>query len=196
MALSVPVALLPDDALFQQGYRAFAAELLARPEPSATRRVAAAARALWIARGRSEVEAASEDAAPDHWDLARVRRRLERGLVQSGLLVRRASWLRLLTHADVAYRERGMSHARALQFSHGRILAQHDLTQLAALAELADRRPSASQVHACFDAATYDRLRVLATELARVQHEGGEVALRFGAHLFAGERLVKLLCAV
>jgi hypothetical protein len=102
----------------------------------------------------------------------------------------------LLAHADIAYRERGMSHARALQFSHGQILAQRDLAQLAALGELPIRRPSAAQTHACFDAATYDRLRVLATELARVQHEAGEVALRFGAHLFAGERLVKLLCAV
>jgi DNA polymerase-3 subunit epsilon len=196
MALAVPVALLPDDELFQQGYRAFAAELLDRPEPSAARRVAGAARDLWIARGRSETEAPNEDAAPDDWDLARVRRRLERGLVQSGLLVRRARWLRLLAHADVGYRERGVSQARALQFGAGQLLAQHDLAQLTALAELPARRPAAAQTHACFDAATYDRLRVLATELARVQNEGGEVALRFGRHVFRAERLVKLLCAV
>jgi hypothetical protein len=40
-----------------------------------------------------------------------------------------------------------------------------------------------------FDAASYDRLRVLATELRRVSDEGGELAVRIGAHVFAGERL-------
>jgi hypothetical protein len=49
---------------------------------------------------------------------------------------------------------------------------------------------------ALFDAAAYDRLRVLATELRRVHDEAGELTLRFGAHVFAGERLTKLISAV
>ena len=39
------------------------------------------------------------------------------------------------------------------------------------------------------DAASYDRLRVLATELRRVLDDGGEVALRIGTHVLTGERL-------
>jgi len=49
---------------------------------------------------------------------------------------------------------------------------------------------------ACFDAAAYDRLRVLGTELRRVQAEGGEAALRVGAHVFAGERLAALMLPI
>jgi DNA polymerase III subunit epsilon len=195
MALAVPIALLPDANMFAEGFQRFAAELLVRPEPSAARRVAAAALALFIARGRSEPEASSDE-APDDWDLARVRRRLERGLLQSGLLLRRARLLRLLAHADVAYRERGMTRARALIVAHGQLVAQHDLDCVTDIVTLPRRSQPVRERHACFDAASYDRLRVLATELSRVQHEGGDVALRFGAHAFTGQRLIALLAGV
>jgi hypothetical protein len=34
-----------------------------------------------------------------------------------------------------------------------------------------------------FDAATYDRLRVLTTELRRVVKEGGDASVRIGGHV-------------
>jgi hypothetical protein len=49
------------------------------------------------------------------------------------------------------------------------------------------------QRRALFDAARYDRLRVLATELARVQGEGGELAIRLGRHVLSGARLLRLM---
>ncbi|HEY6880146.1 MAG TPA: GIY-YIG nuclease family protein, partial [Polyangiales bacterium] len=110
-ALAVPSTELPDDALFTEGYRAFVAEHYDASIVEPARRVDCAARALWLARGRKEPEV--EPDAP-LWDVARVRRRLERGLVQSGLLLRRTRWLRLLGEADIAFRERGMERARAL----------------------------------------------------------------------------------
>ncbi|MET0285672.1 MAG: GIY-YIG nuclease family protein, partial [Polyangiales bacterium] len=81
-ALAVPVAELPDEALWVEGYRLFVAEHY-RDE---ARQVDAAARRLWLARGRKEPEVEASDDAP-LWDLARVRRRLERALVQTGLLL-------------------------------------------------------------------------------------------------------------
>ena len=48
----------------------------------------------------------------------------------------------------------------------------------------------------CFDAASYDRMRVLATECSRVQQEGGELALRIGKHVFGGARMTRLLQGV
>jgi len=44
-----------------------------------------------------------------------------------------------------------------------------------------------------FDAATYDRLRVVATELRRIHDDGGEIALRTGEHVFAGARAARLV---
>jgi hypothetical protein len=47
-----------------------------------------------------------------------------------------------------------------------------------------------------FDAAAYDRLRVLATELRRVLDEAGQIAIRFGSHVFEGPRLAQLMSAI
>ena len=58
---------------------------------------------------------------PADWDLARVRRRLERTLTQTGLLVRRTRLLCLLADATVAFRERAMPAARALVIGAGDI---------------------------------------------------------------------------
>lgn len=198
LALAVPSAYLPEDGLWNEGYQAFSVEHLGGPQPNAARRVDAASRALWLARGREEIESTTpEDARPDFWDLARVRRRLERSLVQCGLLVRRARWLCLLSDADIAYREQGMPRARAIVVERGELRAFRDLDGVAAIRGLAVRRMRPlRERQLAFDAAAYDRLRVLATELRRVLDEAGEVAIRFGAHVFEGPRLSQLMGGV
>jgi hypothetical protein len=197
IALAVPSAFLPEPALFDQGWAVFAAEHLSSCGCSAGRRVDRASRVLWLQRGRKEIESTLGDAAPDVWDVARVRRRLERGLVQAGLLVRRARFLCLLADGVVAFRERGMSTARALVLSGCEIAARHELSRVEDIAtvQALTWRPH-PQRQASFDAVSYDRLRVIATELRRVLDEGGEVAARFGRHVFAGERLARLMSAV
>lgn len=190
-ALAVPTAFLPDLDLFAAGYRAFASEHIVSSATSAQARVAHAARALWLARGRAE-PAVEEERAPDTWDLARVRRRLERCLIQGDLLMRRARWLSLLAHADVAFRERAMARARVLILEGGRIVERREL--LGDLRALPVRRwPPSHARRACFDATAYDRARVLATELNRVHAEDGEVAVRLGARVLEGARLARLL---
>ncbi|HKP64610.1 MAG TPA: GIY-YIG nuclease family protein [Polyangiales bacterium] len=197
IALAVPGAFLPEDALFLEGWQAFAAEHLQRPERDPARRVDQAARALWLARGRKELESTTPDAPPHFWDLTRVRRRLERGLVQPGLLMRRARWLVLLSCADVVYRERGMQGARGLIVESGEIREALDLEHVDAVRRLPVRPvPALRARQAIFDAGVYDRLRVLATELARVRDEQGEMAVRVGPHVYGGERLSRLMAAV
>src|SRR5262249_36025674 len=86
-ALAVPSAFTPDAALFATGWNEFAVECLARlggNAPGALRRVVTASRALWLERGRAEPESPVEDTPPDFWDVARVKRRLERNLIQGG----------------------------------------------------------------------------------------------------------------
>jgi DNA polymerase III subunit epsilon len=196
-ALAVPSAFLPDPALFLEGFATFAAELLSGPESSALRRVQQASRALWLLRGRAELESPRDDAAPDAWDLDRVRRRLERALIQGGLYIRRARWLCLLADASVTYREPEMSGARTLVIAAGAIVERRDLERVALGAELSVNRPrSRRERQRAFDAAAYDRMRVLLTELRRVQDDGGEVLVRVGPHVLGPQQLVKLLRAV
>jgi DNA polymerase III subunit epsilon len=198
-ALAVPAFDAPDEQLFDEGWRAFVAEHLSVPDTTPARRIARASRALWLARGRAEAEAdpAAPELAQQAWDLARVQRRLERSLVQTGLLVRRARVLCLLADATVAFRERDMNAARALVIVQGRIAESRDLACVAAVADSAARPlPALPKRQAAFDAAAYDRLRVLSTELRRVQQDGGELAVRVGRHILSAERLARLMSAI
>lgn len=195
--LAVPVAFLPDDALFREGLAECVRELFAGRALPRGQRVQRAARALWLERGRTERESGSEDSAPDQWDLARVRRRLERTLVNGGLLLRRARLLRLLSHCTVAYQERGMLHARALVIERAQIVERFALATPAALRELPARAGlSAAERVACFDAAGYDRLRVLSTELRRVEQDEGQLALCLGRRHFQHAAVLGLLRGV
>jgi DNA polymerase-3 subunit epsilon len=191
-ALAVATHELPDAALFEQGWEGFCSEILGADGQAPAHRVRAAARRLWLARGRKEEPVEDEGAAL--WDLARVRRRLERNLIQSGLLARRGRWLSLLVDADIGYRESTMGVARALRLSCCVIEERVDLPSLSLLASLPGRRPrTLAARQRSFDAAGYDRLRVLATELRRVLDDGGEVALALGPHVIAGERLARMM---
>jgi DNA polymerase-3 subunit epsilon len=196
MALAVPSAALPPTALFCEGFHACVQEHFAHVKGHAAQRVSRVARAIWIARGRTEKDSSPEDAPPDHWDLARVRRRLERSLVNGGLVLRRARLLRLLADCTLGYRERGMTQARALVIERADIIERIDLASLD-LTTLPARKPlSLSERRRCFDAASYDRLRVLVTEIRRVEQEGGELALCIGHHHWNHAQLLSLLQAV
>jgi DNA polymerase-3 subunit epsilon len=200
IALAVPSAFTPDDALFAEGWRGFSTEIVERLGGASAvplLRVARAARGLWLERGRSEPDASPEDAAPDFWDLARVRRRLERSLVQSGLLIRRARFLALLADSTIAFQERTTEAARALVISAARIVESTDLPGVNAVGILAARKPSPrAERRRAFDAAAYDRLRVVLTELCRIRDEGGKIALAVGRHVFAGDRMTRLMLGV
>lgn len=197
-ALAVPAAFAPPPALFEEGFRAFVSDYVDGAEPTAAARLARASRALWLLRGRAEPDTdADARMGPDEWDLARVRRRLERTLLQTGLLLRRTRLLCLLADATVAFRERAMPAARALVIGAGDIRERHDIDGVMTVAGWPARAPRPHhERQACFDAAAYDRLRVLITELRRVQDEGGDTALRIGGHSFAPDRLARLMLAI
>jgi DNA polymerase-3 subunit epsilon len=90
--------------------------------------------------------------------------------------VRRARWLVLLCDATLVWRPSGSDHRRLLALERGRVARVEDDADAAppsaARGPLATRR--------CFDAAMYDRLRVLTTELRRVVAEKRLVELRLG----------------
>ncbi|MDB4943347.1 MAG: uvrC 1 [Labilithrix sp.] len=158
-AVRVPPPFAPPRELFEEGFRTFCAEELAGAGSLEQRILAASAR---IVVQDSDDDLESE--APDGWDLVTVRRYLERVVVTEGTLVRRARLLALLACARITYREHGNDTPRELVLGEG------------------ERPPSRAARLASFDAARYDRLRVLATELRRVTAEGGDVTVRVGRH--------------
>jgi DNA polymerase-3 subunit epsilon len=97
----------------------------------------------------------------DAWTVERIRRHLARTLAGESLLVRRARLLCLLADARVTFRENG----RERRLGDGALQPR-----------------SRRQRQETFDARSYDRLRVLATELRRVQVEGGFVEILVGSH--------------
>lgn len=197
VALAVPIVFVPEVALFREGFAGFCADLLDPSEPSVRRRVEDAGRALWLARGRQEPEATSDDTNDVLWDLARVRRRLERTLVQTCLLARRARWLALLADAQVAFCERGAERARLLSFVLGQVAGAESVADVSEVTRRPPARPHPLRARQrAFDAATYDRMRVLATELARVQAEGGKLTVRVAGHALTGARLAALMSAI
>lgn len=112
--------------------------------------------------------------APPGWDEARIRRHLERAVVGGVTLIRRARLLSLLSAATVTYREGGSS-SRTLILKGANFVSQ---------AETSTERPPDRQARLrAFDAHRYDRLRILGTELRRVQAQGGDVRIQVGAHV-------------
>ena len=176
-AVGVPPSFAPDAALFDEVWPAFAAEHLDCAAPTRTRILRAAKQIVLTER-----EARDEE-TPTGWDAASVRRYLERTIVAEGLLVRRARLLALLTDAHVAFLEARSSRARLLILAGGEIIHRQDVVSARAMPPPQEIVPARSERLASFDAARYDRLRVLGTELRRVVEQGGEVTVRVGRHL-------------
>lgn len=178
-AVGVPSAFAPDASIFDEVWRVFAAEHLAGGAPARTRILRAGDRIV-IADEETSDDAGAE-APPSGWDRERVRSYLERTVVQEARLVRRARALSLLAYAAVVFREPRGSEVRALVLDRGEVIDTRDVAGVVALASLPSACPPSRHARqAAFDAALYDRLRVLATELRRVAEQGGEVAFRLG----------------
>jgi DNA polymerase III subunit epsilon len=186
-AVGVPPAFAPEEELFRRAWDGFRAQ-----------HIGDGARNLWHALLRASRKLAltgvpdgGEESPPDGWDLERVRRHLDRALLRGGQLVRRARWLVLLSDASVAFRERDRDGFRLLVVDRGQIVERADLADPQATPARAAPPPWQAR-QAAMDAARYDRMRVLATELARVRGEGGAVLVRIGDRLI-GERGAGLL---
>ena len=107
-----------------------------------------------------EVPEEGDDDEPD--DVERVARHFESSLRHAVHMLRRARWLTRISEGVLVWRH------RVLQIAGGRIGSWRP-----------DYLRSARERHMAFDAATYDRLRVLTTEIRRVA-EHDPIALRLG----------------
>lgn len=156
-ATAVPNAFAPDAETFAAGWTLFVAD------PGAT---------------GGENDRPDEEAPPSGWDTARVQRRLDRAWLGGRQLVRRSRWLVALADSVVVFREADDIRRRRVVLSGGEIES------------IADDDPSSvigvrARREAVFDRASYDRLRVLVTELGRILGEGGDVVVHVRGHRIA-----------
>lgn len=177
-------AWAPDEASFAAGWSRFVA-LHPPGDEAPDRAVRRLGRALWLVARERGLDEAPDD-APDGWDADRVRRHLERAVLQGTQILRRARWLTVLSWSRVDVLEHGASW-RTLVLRGGSVEAG----ELAG-AQGAPVRPSRRERQAV-DPATYDRLRVVTTELKRVLDEGGDARLHVGRRTLERAPLERLL---
>lgn len=185
-AVGVSGLWTPDEPVFAAGFALYAKRHeLESGTREARRRVLDAAKLLLRARALGKVEddtligEVSEEAKSRQWDPERVARHLERAAAQAYQVYRRARWLRLLSDCEIIYREPESSRTRRLQLQNGELREASDAAPNFAPSAHPGRAPATPS--ACvFDRTIYDRLRILSTELKRVQRDGGSLQIYVG----------------
>jgi hypothetical protein len=159
------------------GARLWRAHLLRRDERRAERR------AQRRAGGEPEPQRERE------WKLEnpeQVVRRLEGTVLHFAHRLRRGRWLLRLAESTLRWRPSTRSAdgpARLLHFERGRLEREEDVGADGALPVPAGADRSRAERRTDFDAATYDRLRVLTTELRRLVLAEADVVLCLGPRL-------------
>ena len=114
------------------------------------------------------------------WDPDQVREALEETALRAAHAVRRGRWLARLSECSLAWTEPGAGKRRLLVIGSGAVVATSELEPGAPVPVPPGHARSPSERRAEFDVATFDRLRVLTTELRTVAAQAGSVELRLG----------------
>ena len=195
-----PARWRPDPITFDAGYARLCAAHpeLSRQDLGAHDRLLRLGTRLW-SEGRRDREVDDDDPSEagrrmTSWTPELVQVSLEWIALRAALARRRAIWLTRLFDASVVWREPGDSRARLIVIENGEIApgAAMDASAPPPIPP-GHRRPVAARREA-FTLASFDRLRVLTTELKRLIAAGAPVALRLGvAPAFDESRLASAL---
>ncbi|MEO1272863.1 MAG: GIY-YIG nuclease family protein [Myxococcota bacterium] len=210
-ALLIPVERLPTHAVMIQGLaRVRDTYGFGIRQPLSARALLAAGAQLWLeflqARQHNtgpshteesdsaEVEDASDPSTRRTWTVDDVEQSILSGLLQHARAVRRASGLCQFSEASVAWTPTHTDDApwRILVLEGGQVSLRDEWSPTKPLPLPPGHLRTWSQRQTCFDAATYDRLRILTTELRRVLSQGGQVRVRFG-HVHLGTEAARRL---
>jgi DNA polymerase-3 subunit epsilon len=211
--LGIPEAYAPEPDCLTEGLALFRQNHLTRlMQPSPLRFLAGLGRKLWHERLEALKKAKSEDVqatvaqetldqalevddAPN-WTPEAVARAIEKFSMRSALLIRRSRWLCLLSESSLAWEARN-SEGRSkivLLLENGAVGHRQELpigkkTPLSA--GYAKRIRNRQKI---FDVTTYERLRVVTTELRRLVTEGRKVEIRLSPNaILSNSQLVKML---
>ncbi len=170
-AVGVSDLWTPAEDVFAEGWALFTARHAELgSDASARSRVLRTAKKLFASKALAKTPDEPENAEEkrSEWDPERVARHLERAAAQAYQVYRRARWLRLLYDCDVIYCEPESSRTRHLIVREGALIELRD-----AEADAARRPTHETKQVITFDRTKHDRLRILTTELKRIQRDGG-----------------------
>jgi hypothetical protein len=195
--LGLPQDYAPEPDCLAEGLTLFRRNQLTRlVQPSALRVVTGLGRELWQERlealasvetetAEDAVDTESDDQEPELeaapvWSPEMVARGIEKFTMRSALLIRRARWLCLLSESSLAWEPRDSGGRRkiVLRFENGTVAHREELpgqAQVPLSAGYAKRIVNRQKV---FDLTTYERLRVVTTELRRLVTSGRKVEIR------------------
>jgi DNA polymerase-3 subunit epsilon len=177
----------PEDATFRGGYQRLCATHpeLSRVDLSPHAKLLRLGTRLWR-EGRRDRDVDEHEAHDDPrraliaWTPEFVQMSLEWLAVRAALARRRAIWLTRLVDSSVVWREPGDRCARLIVIENGELVSSEAVgTNATPPIPPGYRRPATARRNA-FTVATFDRLRVLTTELKRLTATGAPVALRLG----------------
>jgi DNA polymerase-3 subunit epsilon len=180
--LAVPDAFAPQPDCLAAGLALFRQQHLRRlRHPSPLRALSGLGRELWRKRleelknapSGNEAETDVQDLEPEQtplWTPERVGRAIERFSMYSALLIRRSRWLCLLSESSLAWEARDSEGCRkiVLLFDKGAIGQRQELAIEKELPLSAGYVKSIFNRQKIFDFVTYERLRVVSTELRRL----------------------------
>jgi DNA polymerase III subunit epsilon len=189
----------PDDGTFTAGYDRLCATHpeLSRVDSEHAKLLRLGTR-LWR-EGRRDRDVDEDDTNDTNpglsiWTPEFVQVSLEWLALRAALARRRAIWLTRLFDSSVVWREPGDSRARVIVIENGELVLSMAVdTDTTPPTPLGYRRPVAARREA-FTLASFDRLRVLTTELKRLIAASAPVALRLGVGPALDES--RLACAL
>jgi hypothetical protein len=195
--LGVPQAYAPEPDCMAEGLDLFGHNhLMHLPHPSPLRTLTALGHRLWrqrlteLAKARAEdTEESAEEVSVDselevdaepNWTPETVARGIEKFTMRSALLVRRARWLCLLSESSLAWQARDSGDGRkiVLRFENGTVAHREELPGQAEVPLPAGFDKRMANRQKIFDLTTYERLRVVTTELRRLVAAGRSVGIR------------------
>jgi hypothetical protein len=127
------------------------------------------------------------------WDSERVTRGLEETVVRAAHAVRRGRWLVRLSESSLAWAEPGRERRRLIVIRGGAVAARAYLEPGAPVPVPPGHARPLGERRAAFDLATFDRLRVLTTEVRTLVAEAGRVALRLGPRARLSRRRLQVV---
>ncbi len=147
-------------------------------------------RTLWARRrpdgtsdaGPDELVLEPPEARRPSWDPDQVSEALEETVLRAAHAIRRGRWLVSLSECALAWTEPGAARRRLLVIGSGAVVARSELALGAPVPVPPGYARAPAERRASFDVATFDRLRVLTTELRPLAAQAESVELRLGQH--------------
>ena len=211
--LGMPEAYAPEPDCLTQGLALFRQNHLARlKQASALRFISGLGCKLWHERleelNKAKTENGQETPAEEtvdqeveiddipSWTPEAVARAIEKFSMRSALLIRRSRWLCLLSESALAWETRNPEDRNKiiLLFENGTVAHRQKLSSRKKTPLAAGHARRLANRQKIFDLTTYERLRVVTTELRRLVTEGRKLEIRLSPNaILSNRQLAKIL---